>query len=254
MAPHPRSIRSLTATLALASLGACASDKPPEPPPEVEAVAEEAPRPPADRTFDRDGVLARADDEVFNSPLPVESYTTTAGNRWAGYQNRHGYWEVIRFYQKNLGNRYNLEERLGGAKLTPKNGQGPEIYIPKPRKPSDSTRVYYFGGGASDLPPPPFIKNPSGGGPSGLASGSASKPSREPSGGDPSSPEGKNYVESVQTRPDGSQFIVMSPNPTTNGDPRRSNAPSGDRPDSQGEGNKPFAGTRKIEIPEGTLY
>jgi hypothetical protein len=202
----------------------------------------------APKTFDRDGVLARAEVEVFESPLPVESYTVTAGKQWAGYKNRHTFSDIVRFYKKNLGARYKTSMMRGGAKLTPRSGEGPEIYIARPDRGGLPTSVYYFGQEGRQEPPP-FLKAVE----AGVKGNQPPLKVPEETPADDTTGAGRqvggNYSESVETRSDGSKVIVLRP---------RGDAPSvgGSSPQSKEapKARKPFSGTRMIEIPEGTLY
>lgn len=266
--PTLRSLTSRWPALALGALafGALACSEPEPPAPPVAAPQQEAPATPqvtGPRTFDRDGVLARADVEVFDSPLPVQTFTVSASDRWAGYQSRHDYHQIIRFYQKNLGNRYDIKHLRGGAKLVPKDGQGTEIFVALPQSDGAPTRVYFFGQSDGLEPPPvitqrgevdgaaegsrPRVANNDGGA-GGRDGASAQNGAQEAQNG------GENYIRQETVGPDGSKVIVLRPAPAP--EPTSSRDPSAD-PDidyARRRKDSRFGGTHRREIPEGTLY
>ena len=218
--------------------------------------------------YDRDGVLSRSDEDVFDAPLPRRSSTTMTGGRWAGFQNTHHYNDVVKFYRKNLGSRYNIEHLPGGTRMRPVDGQGTEIYITRPRRPGRATRIYYYGEG-DDLAAPPFIQD------SGPGAARADGPGRSGergeggraterratkrrAGGDAEAKAPDIYNREVRTNSDGSKTVVLSPRGSA---PRTSRNPGGAGGAGGGEGGqqervrrKPRAGAVRRPIPDGVLY
>ena len=244
----------------------------------VEAKAKPAPTPKGKRFYDRDGTLARAEEQAFNAPVPTSSRGVSADNKLAAYTDAHDFQAVVKFYRKNLGNDYNLEMGRGGARFRPKADDGTDVYVMKPQRPGADTRVVFFGN-SEGLQPPSFANNPthgipsasggkkptlrtakpSGGGssanpaPSGGGGNSGRPSSGQPSnnGGGDSAGGGGNYDRVVRRAPDGSNVVVMSPKAPA--PPTSRNAPSqrGDLPD------RPKGGTFRKSLdsyPPGTLF
>ena len=133
--------------------------------------------------------------------------------------------------------------------MTPKDGDGPEIYIPRPERGGDATSVYYFGTKGEAKPPPIVFEEKSrkASGSRSASAGPSAEKNKNSGAADPE--DGGLYRESVVTRPDGSKVTVLRPKNRTS----RSGGAGAPKREAK-KPRKPFSGTRMIEIPRGTLY
>ncbi len=201
----------LWALVALSAAVACSSKEAPAPPAPKEVAAPSPQPPPPAGPYNLDGSLRPAEDTVFDAPVPAAVDTVALEDRWAGYEARASFGDVVAFYRKNLGDGYKAETSPQGAKLSAKDGSA-DIYIPKPRIAGAPVRIYYFGHKEGAKPPPVVGRAATPSEPqAGLSTGATPPAGRASSSGGGGAPR-KNYNErAVQV--DGKTVIFYDPLP-----------------------------------------